>query len=212
MSLEAPVRPPRCKEADCDFPLGGRCTRLHANPADECEQLVRVRRAVVIPDGTDESLSPSENDNVVTVDDTTPPWTGQHVAYGQLGDLTFRAMPRLIGVVGPHNAGKTSLLASLFLQIANGQYGNLGYRFASSRTLLAFDRLVIRANEWSGKQDTDIVDHTPKMPERSSCTWAYARRVRGALSHGTLTCSSATLQGKQQRAGLQTRSAKRQPQ
>ncbi|WP_437780666.1 TRAFAC clade GTPase domain-containing protein [Sorangium sp. So ce1097] len=65
-------------------------------------------------------------------------------------------------MLGPYDAGKTSLMASFFLQIANGHYGALPYRFASSRTLYGFQDLVDRANRWSGKQGEQVVEHTPK--------------------------------------------------
>jgi hypothetical protein len=162
VSLEPPVRPYRCKEDDCDYPLGGRCSRLYLKPDSECDRLVRVRNApsdlAVVSDEADTDAV-AEPDPV-PVDDTTAPWSGQHVRYGELEELTRRSLPRLIAILGPSDAGKTSFLASLFLQIANGQYDSLPYRFASSRTLLAFDRLVLRANQWDGKDDGQIADHT----------------------------------------------------
>lgn len=87
-------------------------------------------------------------------DDTAAPWSGAHVRYGNFEELALRAMPKLVAVLGLQDTGKTSLLASLFLELANGQYGDLPYRFASSRTLLAFDQLALRANEGD-------VGHTP---------------------------------------------------
>ena len=161
MSLGAARRPFRCTEVDCDFPLGGKCARLHSDPATDCDALVRISAAAV---GKDEDGNdvPSSPENDVVDDDTTPPWTGTHIEYGRFEELTWRARPRLVAVLGPHDAGKTSLLASLFLQIANGQYETLAYRFSSSRTLLSFDQLILRANEWDGGRDSQIVEHTSK--------------------------------------------------
>ena len=47
-------------------------------------------------------------------------------------------------LLGRNGAGKTSLMASFFLQLANGQHGAFAYRFASSRTLYGFQDLVDR--------------------------------------------------------------------
>lgn len=160
MALDPPVRPFRCRESDCDFPLGGRCSRLVSNPAADCNELVRVAPRAPTPATAEEPDAVVEA--AIETDDTSAPWTGTHIEYGRLATVTARAMPKLLAVLGPHDAGKTSLLASFFLQIANGQYEEMSYRFATSKTLLAFDNLILRANQWSGTQDTQIVEHTPK--------------------------------------------------
>jgi hypothetical protein len=62
--------------------------------------------------------------------------------------------------VGPHKAGKTTLLTSFFLQFANGQRGAFPYRFASSFTLHSLRDLATKAADWSGNPSDNIVDHT----------------------------------------------------
>ncbi|WP_437307003.1 TRAFAC clade GTPase domain-containing protein [Sorangium sp. So ce388] len=94
------------------------------------------------------------------------PWKGRHLDFQEAEAMVQRSPARLISVLGPYDAGKTSLMASFFLQIANGQYGNFAYRFASSRTLYGFQDLVDRANRWSGNQGEQVVDHTPKEESR----------------------------------------------
>jgi hypothetical protein len=76
--------------------------------------------------------------------------------------IVRRSPARLLSILGPHDAGKTSMMASFFLQIASGQYGAFPYRFASSRTLYGFQDLVERVNKWSGKAGEPIVGRTPK--------------------------------------------------
>jgi Double-GTPase 2 len=100
-------------------------------------------------------------------DDETP-WKGRHLALREAEAILRRSPARLLSVLGPFDAGKTSLLASLFLQIANGQYGTFPFRFASSRTLYGFQDLVARANRWTGKPGHQIVDHTPKEDSKDS--------------------------------------------
>lgn len=148
---------------DCDFPLGGRCSQLFDNPVVACDQLVRRTVAQRAQTSENEPVEPPSDLSAMPLVEQTPaPWRGSYIKFGEFGDLCLRSTPRLIGIVGPHGAGKTSLLASFFLQIANGQYESLPFRFASSRSLLAFDQLVVRANQWSGDPETQILDHTSR--------------------------------------------------
>jgi GTPase SAR1 family protein len=63
-------------------------------------------------------------------------------------------------VLGSSNVGKTSLLTSFFLQLANGQRASFPYRFASSLTLHGFRDLMERANQWTSDSDEGIVPRT----------------------------------------------------
>lgn len=163
MNLGPPLVPYVCGNPDCLFPEGGRCGLLHKDPLVSCDKLKRrAPRQTPTPEGdippnSTKDFPPEEHE---PLDDTRTPWTGLQLQYSGLLDVTPRALPRIVAVLGPHDAGKTSLLASFFLQLANGQYGDLGYRFASSRTLLAFDELVVRANRWKAQPGEKIVDHT----------------------------------------------------
>jgi len=71
----------------------------------------------------------------------------------------------LLGIIGPRDAGKTCLLGSFFLQLANGQRDGFAYRFASSLTLHDFRELAQRAAAWSGSPDENVVDHTTIQDE-----------------------------------------------
>jgi hypothetical protein len=145
MPLPAPVRPLRCKNPDCSLPEGGRCARLaeFPNPEPDCTDLVRVAEAAA-------SRPPA----------AMAPWTGRHLDPAEAERLLWRSPARLVGVLGPSNAGKTCLLTSFFLQLANGQRGSFPYRFASSLTLFGFRELMERAGQWSGNAQENIVDRT----------------------------------------------------
>lgn len=90
------------------------------------------------------------------------PWSGRHLSEAEANHLMNASPARVFGVVGPFSAGKTCLLASLFLQLADGQCERLGYRFASSRTLFALQTLCRELAAWDGKSDGLMVSHTPK--------------------------------------------------
>jgi len=171
MTLGAAVRPLQCTIPDCAFPEGGRCSREaefddpllkpeFRNPLLSCKSLVRAENPppivpIVIPEKPIPKQDPVNPDEVA-------PWRGRHLNLPEAEDIVRRSPARVISVLGPYNAGKTSLLASFFLQLANGHHGSFPYRFASSRTLYGFQDLVDRANKWSGQTDEQIVEHTPK--------------------------------------------------
>lgn len=161
MSLLPALSPLRCGHADCTLPEGGRCARASefAEPLVDCTDLVRVEAGTLAV----ESPAPVEVSNAPGQDgEDATPWKGRHLALQEAEAIVKRSPARLISVLGPYDAGKTSLMASFFLQIANGQYVDFPYCFASCLTLYGFRDLVGRANRWSGKQNEQIVDHTPK--------------------------------------------------
>lgn len=146
MPLAAPLNPLRCNNPDCTLPQGGRCARIaeFTSPEADCLDLARITTGVPVEDTQ------------------SAPWSGRHLPPAEAARLLWRSPARLIAVLGPFNAGKTSLLTSFFLQLANGQRDNLPYRFASSLTLHGFRELAERASRWSGESSENIVDHTAK--------------------------------------------------
>lgn len=162
MTLGPAVRPLQCKYADCAFPEGGRCAREAEfdDPLVKCKSLVRTDTPQVV-EAAPISQKPIPRQVTVNPDEVAP-WRGRHLNLAEAEDIVRRSPARVISVLGPYDAGKTSLLASFFLQLANGQHGSFPYRFASSRTLYGFQDLVDRANRWSGQTDEQIVGHTPK--------------------------------------------------
>ncbi|WP_437953351.1 hypothetical protein WME98_23735 [Sorangium sp. So ce296] len=152
---------------DCSLPEGGRCARAaeFADPLAECPELARVDAGTVTPPSP-VLLKPAMPAVIGAEVEDAAPWKGRHLDFQEAEAIVQRSPARLISVLGPYDAGKTSLMASFFLQIANGQYGLFPYRFASSRTLYGFQDLVDRANRWSGKQGEQVVDHTPKEESR----------------------------------------------
>ena len=65
---------------------------------------------------------------------TRLPWAGAAMGTGDLGFLTARCDPKLIALIGPHNAGKTTLLGAWYQLL--GRSGKIGpQRFAGSYSL-----------------------------------------------------------------------------
>lgn len=160
-----PLRPLKCGNPDCAIARGGRCARAAEHPQPEltCPDLAREDPAAAPPPSpSTQAMSPG-----ATVDPGTPaPWSGRHLDPGGLYDLMQHTPARLIGVLGPYNAGKTTLLTSIFLQVASDRRNHeFPYHFASSRTLHSWRQLIDRARAWSGKPTDEIVAHTPTAEE-----------------------------------------------
>lgn len=167
MSLPLPLRPLACAISDCTFPDGGTCAEAaqYENPLGNCPNLAREDAVAA----SSESLPlPEEPLRAITVTRTkehAAPWAGRHLDHATANQLLWRSPARLIAVAGPHNAGKTCLLASLFVQLASGQCSELAYRFASSRTLYGLHELLEHIQAWDnheGRSDGRMVPHTPK--------------------------------------------------
>ncbi len=161
--MNPPLRPFRCLNGDCGFPHGGRCAREaeFADPAASCVELMRGEA----PAAPAEIPAPKAEDLL--------PWSGQHFTTREGLALTRRGKTACIALIGPAGSGKTSLIASLFLQIANGRRPGLPLRFAGSRSLPALDRLIQKAAAWGGSAEQQIVDHTPVSAEPDPGTFLH---------------------------------------
>jgi hypothetical protein len=69
------------------------------------------------------------------------PWSGAALGTSDLAFLTARSEPKIVGVIGPHNAGKTTLLGLIYQQI--GRSGRVGAsRFAGSYSLEGWEAIA----------------------------------------------------------------------
>lgn len=69
------------------------------------------------------------------------PWSGSALGLADIANLSPRGRTILIGVLGAHDAGKTTLLTGNYLQLLLGQT-LLNARFVGSRTLGAWESLA----------------------------------------------------------------------
>lgn len=111
-----------CNQADCDARTG--CIFGELNPSD-CEH---------------RELG-EESDSADTDGESPMPWHGSALGMTELQFVAARGRPRLIGVIGPHNAGKTTFLTSLYLKLSHGN--RIPEKiFAGSFTLRAWEELA----------------------------------------------------------------------
>ena len=137
----------------------GRCARAaeFQDSLAECPDLDRAERALEVP-------SDPQSSAPFLPTGAAAPWSGRPLDQDECEALLARTPARLVAVLGLHNAGKTCLLTSFFLQLADGQREEFPYRFASSLTLHGFGELAERASQWRGQGE--IVGHTPLEDER----------------------------------------------
>ena len=117
-----------------------------------------------------------------TIDDgslTLLPWSGSAMGMNDLAFLTSRGEPRVVGLVGAHNAGKTTMLAAWYQQM--GREGKVAAgQFAGSFSLEGWEA-VAHALRWEGGQ--------PHFPAHTS---SGAGRAPGLL-HLALREASGSL-------------------
>ncbi|HYH96086.1 TRAFAC clade GTPase domain-containing protein [Hyalangium sp.] len=89
------------------------------------------------------------------------PWSGSALGLADLTNLVPRGRSILIGVLGAHDAGKTTLLTGNYLQLVRG-HGLAGARFAGSRTLGAWESLAAWTRFDDAARPPSFPPHTPR--------------------------------------------------
>ena len=84
------------------------------------------------------------------------PWTGRPMGGKDIGFLAARSRPTIVSVIGPHDAGKTTLLAAIFLAVFEAGEASEGDRFDGSYSMSGW-------NDVSGflTLDADGISHFP---------------------------------------------------
>ena len=109
--------------------------------------------------------SASVQDEVET-DELLLPWSGSAVGLVDLGFVAGRTKPLVVGIVGPQNAGKTTLLAAWYLLIGRGLTGSAQRRFAGSYSLAGWEA-VASALRWTPGQQPSFPPHTTSRSGRA---------------------------------------------
>lgn len=89
------------------------------------------------------------------------PWSGSTLGLADLANLAPRARSMLVGVIGAHDAGKTTLLLGTYLRLlAGAQLADA--RFAGSRTLGAWEALAAWTRFDDAARPPSFPPHTPR--------------------------------------------------
>ena len=70
------------------------------------------------------------------------PWSGSVLGLTDLGFVAGRSKPIVLAVMGPHNAGKTTLLGACYLLLGRGHRPNEELRFAGSCSLAGWENVA----------------------------------------------------------------------
>lgn len=125
------------------------CALGHTN-REECEHWTRE--------------SQSSEQELTSLAHTAPepasdiPWNGYVLGTSDLAILGGRSRPAVIGLIGPPDSGKTSLLAYLYMWLLKqGKIG--GWRFAGSWTLGGWES-VVQCSRWTSEPPPSFPPHT----------------------------------------------------
>lgn len=140
----------KCAQASCFVPDTG-CDLGHTD-LSKCP----IWHGAKVTDAADQDLS----------DEMLMPWSGSAFGLSDLGFVSGRGKPIVIGVVGPQNAGKTTLLAAWYLLLGRGLANTEGRPFAGSYTLLGWEA-VASSMRWAPGQSPRFPPHTTSRGGRA---------------------------------------------
>lgn len=98
-------------------------------------------------------------------DGTLLPWSGNTLGAVDVPFVAGRSNPTVVGVMGPHNAGKTTLLASWYLLLGRGIRPGGQQHFAGSYTLLGWENIA-HFLRWEGNGGIAFPLHTASAAGR----------------------------------------------
>lgn len=100
-----------------------------------------------------------------TTDELLLPWSGSALGLVDLGFVTGRRKPLVVGIVGPQNSGKTTLLAAWYILVGRGLFSAEKRRCAGSYTLTGWESIA-SALRWTPGQKPHFPPHTSSRAGR----------------------------------------------
>jgi hypothetical protein len=89
------------------------------------------------------------------------PWTGNSLGTGDIELVTACNRTTLIGVIGPYNSGKTSLLTLIYLLVQHGEQASFA-KFAGSWSLIGWENLAAKFRWGKGEAGPRFPPHTSR--------------------------------------------------
>jgi hypothetical protein len=163
--------------------VSGICTRQDCDVASgmPCEMGTRDFRSCPHFQARTEPTSGTES-STETPDDGSGlrlPWTGRSLGLADMTLASSRGPARLVGLIGPFNAGKTGLLTAIFAHFASEGVVD-GYNFAGSFTLQGWSQLKDHTT-WPSPHGGMFPPHTPDTGQRSPSLLHLAFRRGGEM-------------------------------
>lgn len=92
-------------------------------------------------------------------------WSSQTLGPDAISKMMMSRYLTVVGILGDPESGKTACLASLYLMVSNAELK--GWRFADSKTLMAFEDIARGAREWNeGRPPEQMTSHTELSDDR----------------------------------------------
>lgn len=143
----------KCTNSECGVAEGISCEKGYLNLSD-CEYCVKAEE-------TDNPLIDDISNSTYKVF-----WSGSHLGFKGLQKLSNVRRPLIIGIAGPAEAGKSTLLLTLYLQILSGKKLSFG-DFWASYTLESWESLAKNSRFTSPLSTPDFPPRTPRGDART---------------------------------------------
>lgn len=113
-----------------------------------------------------EDIGEEHEPNTILVTHIHLPWTGTALGLTDVGFISACSKPKIVGIIGAENAGKTSLLAAWYLMISRGLSSKNQNQFSGSYSLSGWE--AVSANlRWEPGHIPCFPAHTPSGNRRS---------------------------------------------
>lgn len=144
--------PDRCANPDCRVAQDGRCIEGFADKA-ECPQFGKI---VVVPAQPAANTHPPPRHGVAMPVSTS-------LTVEEADEILKSTESRVIAIAGPHDAGKTSLIAGLYDMFQLGPVGRVA--FGQSLSLHAFE-LAAHDSRAASRRESPDTERTPRSEVR----------------------------------------------
>ena len=140
-----------CPQETCFWSDGAGCSQGYLNPSD-CPSLKAVPM--------------EKQDNQLSSEAIVMPWSGGVLGLTDLGFIAGPGKPIVVAVIGPQNAGKTTLLGACYLLLGCGHQPNEDLRFAGSCSLAGWENVASPLRWKPGPVPPDFPPHTSNTAAR----------------------------------------------
>lgn len=143
----------KCSEETCYWSDDVPCSLGHLDPPSDCPAL----KAAPAP----------KQDDQPSPETVAMPWSGRVLGLTDLGFVAGRSKPIVLAVLGPHKAGKTTLLGACYLLLGRGLRPNEDLRFSGSNSLAGWENVASPLRWKPGPRSPAFPPHTTTTTARS---------------------------------------------